>query len=420
MKMITFLGATRAYETTYVMPDGREHTAPFCGVALSRFYPDSDILVFVTQDARKRHYDRFEALTEDYAASVTPVNISDGRNEEELWRIFRAVVDHVANGEQVLFDITHGFRSLPFLSFLAAAYLRVVKEIELKGVIYGNFEARDQSVVPNRAPVIDMTRFVGLLDWMIAADRFIRFGDAHDLAERLRAAKPDYRQMKADPAIREQGNRLNQAARALDDVSLALRLLRPQEAMAASEQLQTRLGDGVEGIHAYARPFRPLARQVTEAYSPLAMSKDAQAAEPVAALARERRMVQWYLERRQYVQAMAVAREWIVSWAMTHLGFATFSDTKTRQKVEYAFGKANKQRQTRHGEFDDYAIAQDKNLRDIPEIAVGLSLYERIGGIRNDLLHAGKRPSPLSARKMEQKITSLCNELQSLPLPLEP
>lgn len=58
MKLLTFLGATTAHETTYVMPDGREHTAPFCGAALARFCPDTEMRVFVTKDAKKMHWAR--------------------------------------------------------------------------------------------------------------------------------------------------------------------------------------------------------------------------------------------------------------------------------------------------------------------------------------------------------------------------
>lgn len=416
MKILTFLGAGTAYETAYVMPDGREYKAPYCGAALARFYPDADIRVFVTHDAREMHFEHFEQLAEDYAASIQPVDISDGRNEEELWQIFQAVVDHVEDGEQVLFDITHGFRSLPFLSFLAAAYLRVVKQIELQGVLYGNFEARDRSVEPNRAPVIDMTHFVGLLDWMIAADRFTRFGDARDLANLLRRAKPDFRKQQQSPEIRNQAIRLSQAASSMDGVSLALRLIRPNEAMAASEELQHRLLDGVEVITSYARPFAPLAQRVTDAYAPLAMSKEAQKHDPVGVLTRERRMVHWYLERKQYVQAMAVAREWIISWAMWHLGMQDFLDQEQRKDVEMAFGEANKQRANRKGAFGNRVFNTKKRLKDIPKIEEGLTLYQQLGNTRNDLLHAGKRTQALKSTKMEQKIKKLCSELQILPL----
>ena len=416
MKILTFLGAGTAYETTYVMPDGRDYTAPFFGVALARFYPDSDIRVFVTEAARERHLEKFASLTEDFAADITPVDISDGRDEEELWHIFQAVVDNVEEDEKVLFDITHGFRSLPFLSFLAAAYLREVKNIQLTGLLYGNFEARDKSMTPNRAPVIDLTRFVDLLDWMIAADRFTRFGDARDLANQLRKARPDYRAQQRSQEIRNQAIRLSQAAKAMDNVSLALRLIRPAEAMDASESLQQRLSDGVEVISQYARPFQPLTQRVTDAYAPLAMSRKAQENDPQGALARERRMVQWYLERGQYVQAMAVAREWIISWAMWHLGFTEFSDKEMREEIERALGEANKQRENQHGQFGNRYFETRKSLQDIPEIEKGLDLYREIGATRNDLLHAGKRTKPKPADQMEKTIEKLCAQLQELPL----
>ncbi|MCO6450985.1 MAG: TIGR02221 family CRISPR-associated protein [Caldilineales bacterium] len=417
MKLLTFLGAAKAYPTTYVMPDGREHTAPFCGVALARFYPDIDMRVFVTTKAREQHWATFKGLTEDYVASLTPVDISDGETEERLWRIFQAVVENVEAGEAVIFDITHGFRSLPFLSFLAAAYLRTVKSIGLQAVLYGNYEARDQSVQPNRAPIIDMTPFVALLDWMVAADRFVRFGDAHDLAERLRAQRPDYQAQQASDEIRDQAIRMSQAATALDGVSLALRLIRPSEAMTASAQLQTKLIDATATVQQYALPFAPLSQQVTDAFAPLALGEHEQKADRVAALARERRMVHWYLERSQYVQALAVAREWVISWAMAQLAMPELTDRQHREEVEKAFGRANDQRQRQRGAFDDETFSTGLTLRSLNQIADALKLFAELGNARNDLLHAGKRPGPLAAVDMENSVKRLCGRLDQLPLP---
>ncbi|MDW8318515.1 MAG: TIGR02221 family CRISPR-associated protein [Anaerolineae bacterium] len=417
MKLLTFLGATTPYETSYYLPDGREHTAPFCGVALARFFPDTDMRVFVTEDAQKMHWDRFRSLAEDHVASLLPVPIPDGKDEAQLWDVFQAVVDHVATDDSVVFDITHGFRSLPFLSFLAAAYLRVVKKIRLQAVLYGNFEARDKSVTPNRAPVIDLTRFVDLLDWMVAADRFVRFGDAHDLAERLRAAKPGYPQIEQDPRLREDDKRLGLAARALDDVSLALRLIRPAEAMEASHKLQTRLVDATQSLQTHARPFLPLAQSVSDAFAPLSLSRVDQDRNPVDLLARERRMVFWYLERRQYVQAMAVAREWIITWAMMNAGMGSVLDKDLREEMEQTLGRANKERQAGSGAFSDTLLSSGRSLHSIPKIAQALRLYEEVGHARNDLLHAGKRPDAKEAEVLERMITSLCSRLNELPLP---
>jgi len=285
-------------------------------------------------------------------------------------------------------------------------------------VLYGNFEARDRSVTPHRAPVIDLTPFVSLLDWMMAANRFTHFGDAQELARQLEATKPDPRQVAKQEINGWASSGMAKAVKALTDVSLALRLIRPAEAMDASSRLQTRLSDAIQGISTYARPFVPLSQQVADAYAPLALSKAAQQEDVAATLAKERRMVGWYLERKQYVQALAVAREWIVSWAMVHAKMTNLVDKDSREEVENTIGRANKQRERQSGAFDDHTFSTDVRLRAIPQTGFALNLYERLGKTRNDLLHAGKRPDPQPAQSMERSINSLCAELEKLKLPL--
>lgn len=412
MKAITFLGAAKAYDIAYYLEDGREQTAPFFGAALPHFYPDLSLRVLVTPEARSAHLDQFVQLVEPRVADLEAVDIAGGRTEEELWQIFEAVIDLVDDREQVIFDITHGFRSLPFLSFLAAAYLRVIKNVELVAVLYGNFEARDKSVEPNRAPVIDLTPFVGLLDWMVAADRFIRFGDAHDLAERLRQSRPDYRNQQADHGARELAMLLSNTAAAMDRVSSALRLIRPADAMVASDILQTQLVDATQGIQRQARPFHPLSQRVVDEYAPLALAESVLKSDLPAVLARERTMVHWYLDRRQYVQTIAVAREWIVTWLMAHLGFTDQNDRDVRLQVENAVGQMLQQHK---GKRTDEPLSLD--LKDVPQLQQAVTLYGELGRVRNDLLHAGKRRDAGSAESLEKRIIKLCRRLSELRLP---
>ena len=135
MKAITFLGAGTAYDTAYCMEDGREQTAPYFGAALPHFFPNLSLRVLVTPEARSAHLDRFVQLAEPHVADLEAIDIAGGRTEMEMWQIFETVIDAVDDGEQVIFDITHGFRSLPFLSFLAAAYLRVIKNSSIASSI---------------------------------------------------------------------------------------------------------------------------------------------------------------------------------------------------------------------------------------------------------------------------------------------
>ncbi len=410
MKAITFLGAGRAHETVYVMPDGRQHTAPFFGVALARFYPDLSMRVFVTRKAREMHLAHFQVLVKAYVADLEPVDIPDGANEEELWALFQAVVDQIEDRESVIFDITHGFRSLPFLSLLAVAYLRTVKAIDLQAVLYGNFEARDRSVEPHRAPVIDLSQFVDLFDWMTAADRFIRFGDARDLAAQLRETRPD--PAAASPEeLREWSYSVGSAAGALEQVSTALRLIRPAEAMEASQALRVRLLDATGRIGQHARPFRPLSQRVVDAYTPLALGTETLEQDPVTTLAVERDLVRWYLERNQLVQAIAVAREWLVTWAMLHLGHDDVLDRGLRGEVEKAFGGLLRARRAKKITLAESLFA------DLPQAELAVELLGQIGEVRNDILHAGKRQGAQSARNLERRVRKLCSRLMDLPLP---
>lgn len=414
MKATTFLGATTAHETTYVLDDRREHTAPFFGVALARFVPDLTMRVFVTKKAEEMHWQRFLGLVEDYVADVQPVSIPDGRNDDELWQIFQAVVNAVEPEEPVIFDITHGFRSLPFLSFLSVAYLRIIKQIRLKAVYYGNFEARDTSVTPNRAPVIDLTHFVDLLDWMIGADRFVRFGDARDLANLLNAR---HQAMKPDPLTATKrelaawnSSPVKQTAGSLMRVSQALRVVRPAEAMDASAQVCAQLPAALESSAALAQPFALLGRHMLESFEPIALDAQTQQRAPQEALVTERRLIGWYLDRNQIFQAVALAREWLVSWIMVQAGMAErLMEKEARELAERAIGQ-----QVQRLRNKPVQESAPLDLSSIPNIGDVAQLFNQLGELRNDLMHAGKRRGALSAEAVEDKVQTLWHKLQML------
>jgi CRISPR-associated DxTHG motif protein len=417
MKAITFLGATIAHETTYVMPDGREHTAPFFGAALARFVPDLSMRIFVTAKAREMHLARFEELVSDYVADLEPIDIPNGADEAQLWKIFQAVVDTVGEGEAVIFDITHGFRSLPFLAFLASAYLRTVKDIQLHGVYYGNWEAGDKSVTPNRAPVIDLTHFVSLLDWMVAADRFTRFGDARDLADLLRAQheriKPDYRTASKSEMATWSRSPVTKTVSNLNRASRALRVVRPSEAMDASHAVRSQLPNAMQSIEALAQPFVPLSQHVVDSFASIALTMNDQQSDPLAILTFERSLIGWYLQRNQIFQAVALAREWLVSWVMAQVGLSTqMMDKDARRRVEDAIGRVTQRLQDKT--FVDNEADVHFDLSTVPSLYDVANLYNQLGDLRNDLAHAGKRQNARTAEVAESAAQELCRKLNDM------
>jgi hypothetical protein len=253
----------------------------------------------------------------------------------------------------------------------------------------------------------------------VAADRFVRQGDARDLADRLRALRPDYQTQRRELSAKRAATVLGQAAHELTRVSQALQLLRPAETMDASAALSTRIAalDQVNTLNGL--PFQLLAGRVQAEYAPLALSAAAQTAQPVEALHIERAMIQWHLARGQYVQAVGLGREWLVTWMLLHAGFDDPLDKTTRDETERVITTANKERQAQSGSLGDRGFSTGRTLRKISQAATALDLYNTLGELRNDIMHAGKRRSPGTAKDLAERVAKQCRRLDELPLPLQ-
>ena len=107
-------------------------------------------------------------------------HIKDGNSEEEIWEIFETIFNLLKLNDEIYIDITHGFRYLPMLSMVLANYGKLLKNIRVKSITYGNFESRNKET--NEAPIIDLTSFSQLQDWTNAANLFVDHGNLDALA----------------------------------------------------------------------------------------------------------------------------------------------------------------------------------------------------------------------------------------------
>jgi hypothetical protein len=192
----------------------------------------------------------------------------------------------------VVFDITNSFRSIPFLSFLAIAYLKAAKQVKVKHVLYGAFEAKDAE---NRSPVFDLTPFVSLLDWLTATEQFIQTGNARNLSFLLNPKNLS-------------GGALFDAAATLDTVSQTAQLCQPFTLMQEVGKLGTALDQAQQELQITAPPFGVLKKQIVNAFGQF--QNDGR---DVAKMLRtEFRLVEWYYSKGQIIQAVTLAREWLI------------------------------------------------------------------------------------------------------------
>lgn len=110
---------------------------------------------------------------------VNAVAIVDGKDESEMWEIFKTVYDLLKDEDEVYFDLTHAFRYLPMLVLVLGNYAKFLKNITVKGISYGNYESRTD----DEAPIVDLLPLSVLQNWTHAAADFLENGSVSRLVE---------------------------------------------------------------------------------------------------------------------------------------------------------------------------------------------------------------------------------------------
>lgn len=419
MKLLTFLGTGNYRETTYFWNE-QEHTSKYAPSASCRFLKPNHLVVFCTEEAHEQVFPDFSnTLPPELTVETQPIPL--GKNEQELWQLFSRVMSVVQPEETVAFDITHGLRSFPYTSLLVAAYLRAAFRVEIAAVLYGAWEVGDKNVTPNRAPMFDLSPMLSLLEWGAAADRFNRTGDARYLASLLEKQKDILaKAAQGNHDVLTNLSSLNNLAGNLKEISQSLRLIRPHQAMQAVDRLPKYVERARPLLEELldAQPFHALLNNVTETYKPLACANPRQTDNRRLTLEKEREMLHWYLEREQWVQAVSLAREWLVSFIMLHLGITELTVHTERLRVE---GFINSEAEA----FLQAKLEQRQFvplfLRAVPETETVLTLWKALTDTRNDIDHAGMRENPEDPGNLVKNIEKYIKQLDELPLPeLEP
>ncbi|AYQ36641.1 TIGR02221 family CRISPR-associated protein [Runella sp. SP2] len=116
--------------------------------------------------------------------------IKEGFSENEIWEIFETVSSVIENGDELILDITHAFRFLPMLGVTLIDFLRVTKNISVKGVFYGAFEklgvqakVLNMPIEERNAPIINLLSLIELQRWTQAANNFQQYGFIDDILE---------------------------------------------------------------------------------------------------------------------------------------------------------------------------------------------------------------------------------------------
>lgn len=202
-KIITFLGTGNYEETIYeytIKESGKKikTTTRFVQEAVYEIAGDDAILyVALTEDARKTNWidqnisirDRVTGEEKEvFLKGLKPIldnkgikykdfSLKDGKNEKEIWENFESIFTVLEEGDEVYIDVTHSFRSIPIIMMSVLNYAKFIKNVTIKAIFYGAFEAR----VDDITPIFDLSLFSTITDWTMGAEKFINSGDSRQL-----------------------------------------------------------------------------------------------------------------------------------------------------------------------------------------------------------------------------------------------
>lgn len=133
-----------------------------------------DITQRKNRDGNMVEYSGLELALErmNLRCAVQDIDIVDGKNESEMWEIFNVIYSLLEDGDELYFDLTHGFRSLPMLLLVLGNYAKFLKNTKMMYMSYGNYEARKDGIVP----IVDLLPLASLQDWTSSASSFRETG----------------------------------------------------------------------------------------------------------------------------------------------------------------------------------------------------------------------------------------------------
>lgn len=114
-------------------------------------------------------------------------SITTNQNTEQQWEWFDSLQRLINDGDEVVFDFTHGFRSVPIIFSTAISFLQRVKRFQLLNAYYGYMVDR----AAGTGEIIDMAKFYRINEWADGVSRLVDMADASKLAELAEEGKAD-------------------------------------------------------------------------------------------------------------------------------------------------------------------------------------------------------------------------------------
>lgn len=324
---------------------------------------------------------------------VSGIDIPVGKNEEEIWQIFDIVYGVLQDGDELYFDLTHGFRYLPMLVLVLGNYAKFLKHVKVCSITYGNFETRSED---GKAPIIDITPLSTLQDWTAASADYLRHGDSTMLG--ICGTQQLSPILKETRGKDEAAQNLRKLIASLNAYTDDMRFCRGMALIGGKQAADINACLGKVGDQ-YLKPFRPLFAMIRDTVADMNTNH---AANMLTASA------QCY--RYGNLQAaITLLEEGVVSLFCERHGLPV-DDAAQREAVNKAFKKKDLRATGKLAGYRPSAAPLERVIDAIeqdPLLTDGLvNAFSNLSDVRNDINHAGMRNNkqPLKVKKIDDNI----------------
>ncbi len=389
---LTFIGTSNYTQVKYQFKDKVVETNLF-PKAFEQFFNLDELLIVATKAAEEKHIKDCDCQT-----PTKIISIPDGRNEGELWEIFERIYTKIPENADLIIDVTHSFRSLPIVTLSIIQYLKTLKNVKIERIVYGAFEAKDENYV---APVFDLTPFIDIIDWSYSIYDFVNHGNSELLRDKINTL---HKSTYIDNA-KEKSKKLSGLGESLNKLSNSLDIVRVKETFSLTQNLLKKVDSVKDDIIRIpqSKPIEPLLTLFKNKFSDLCIN-ESESFTPKGFNA-QIKMLELYLENHQFMQAITLAREVLVSKLAI---LFNKNPINQREEIEKLLNQPRITNEIHPDDVGNVITELSENQKRI--LNNFTNTWQKVRELRNDINHASMRKSYVTTEKALKNIEKLIHD----------
>lgn len=237
---ISFLGKGDYKPVTYSLNDRTADVSPYVQAAeLQIIGPDyfDRIFLVMTESSREKHFKALKLeLMKLGVEDIHDISITEDLEPAHHWSWFETILGFIDHGDELTVDLTHGYRIIPIVFSTALNFLQKARDIKIKAVYYGAFEAE----IDHIAPIVNAKDFYVINEWTDAVARLVEDADPGKLGRVAQKAENTNLKEFDDPELVDAFDELTKALKNVEihtvseKATRAVDLIRKKEAGAST------------------------------------------------------------------------------------------------------------------------------------------------------------------------------------------